>query len=169
MTQTSHQRSIPDHPSGSSWCKKCENFLSLDRFPGRKRQHECRLHRKPKIMIERQKMFKDPSRLGLWRMWHYIYLDSKTVFGHEKLGIFQEHIKKNCLKNSIKPSVESRILPTDPRSPITEDNISLVDRIGRMVLTNTWKLTKHTETYQTVLKQQVCHSSPVKGTSPQET
>ena len=112
-------------------------------------------------------MFKDPCRLGLWRMWHYIYLDSKTVFGHEKVGIFQEHIKTICSENSIKPSVEVRIVPTDPRRPITEDNISLISRIGRMMLTNIWKLTKDTETYQTVLKQQVLHKSPVKGTSPE--
>jgi len=107
---------------------------------------------------ERQKALKDPCRLGLWRMWHYIYLDSKTVFGHEKVAILQKHIKKICSENNIKPSVELRILPTDPRRPITEDNISLISRIGRMMLTHIWKITKDTETYQTVLKQQGLHN-----------
>ena len=144
---------IPDHPSGERWCKSCNCFLNVEEFPVGAKRFECRIHRRPRSKIQRTKMFKDASKLGVWRMWHRVYLDSKAVFGHQRLGILQEDIKKFCIEAGTEPSTELRVVPTDPLQQISVQNISLVNKIDRIMLAKVWKLSKDPDRYKAVLKQ----------------
>lgn len=146
---------VPDHPTAGRWCKNCRTFLPLENFPLGRRSYQCKLHTWPIAKARRDKCFSlQPQKLGLWRMWHYAYLDSKAVFLCSGWSLMQDDIQKLCDKTAVMPSNQLRVVPLNPRSPLTTGNIAVVSRLGRTLLVKIWKVSKDVDMYVSALKLQ---------------
>jgi hypothetical protein len=65
----------------------------------------------------REEMFRaNPGKHALWMMWHYSYMDSKSVFLN-KAHMTQEDIREACKESGTEPSHNLRMVPWDPEIP----------------------------------------------------
>ena len=159
MTCTTHntcstgsREPIPDHPAGR-WCTKCKEFLPLNSFRTGHRTYQCKLHAWPGFKEKRQRMFADPIKFGLWRMWNTGYHDARKVYGHQKpiCVAGQANIQELCSEQNISPSPELRIVPIDPSRPMLKGNIAIVGKAARAVLVNIWRNGTDKQVYSAVL------------------
>ena len=153
--QTTIMPFIPDHPTAGRWCKGCKDFRPVTEFSTTRRSFECRIHASASQKSRRNKSFaSNPVKNELWHMWQNVYADSRSVFLKEGWCLAQHAIQVLCEKNNIKPSSSLRLVPINPKKPITRDNVLIVSRATRTLLTKMWKISGDKALYLSALEKQ---------------
>lgn len=150
----SNRRStVPDHPEGR-WCKECQEFKQLDCFRKGNRTYVCKLHVWPRIKEKRKRKFEDPVKHGLWKMWNLAYNDSRIIYGHagQKSLAGQPSIHELCNQKGLLPSSDLRIVPINPKHPMIDGNMNVVDKEGRTMLVNIWRNSSDEQLYAQALQ-----------------
>lgn len=108
---------------------------------------------KASIKEKRNKIYGDPVKLALWKMWNLAYSDSKNIFGFPASGNLagQPVMHELCRRQGIVPSTGVRIVPINPHEPMLEGNIAAVDKEGRMMLVTIWRNGRKEEVYRQAL------------------
>jgi hypothetical protein len=146
---------IPDDPVRGRWCRTCEEFRPINEFSTKLREYRCQKHSAAMQKKRRNKLFaSDENRPALWRMWHHIYTDSRSTYVKDGWCLSQSDILALCEEKSITPSVVIRIAPKNPTKAVTKDNILIVSKGGRQLLTKLWKLTGDEALYTSMLEKQ---------------
>ena len=98
----------------------------------------------------------NPGKRVLWMMWHYNYMDSKSVF-HNKPSMTQEEIREACTASGTEPSHNLRMVPWDPALPTSRGNFAIVNIKARALAVKVWRHSKDEDVYRLVLgKEAVC-------------
>ena len=146
---------IPDHPTAGRWCKGCQDFRPVIEFSATRRSFECRAHAAVSQKARRTKSFaSNPVKNKLWHMWQNVYADSRTVFSKEGWCLAQYDIQVLCEKNNLEPSSSLRLVPISPEKPITKENVLIVSRASRTLLTKVWKISRDKALYRVALEKQ---------------
>ena len=95
-----------------------------------------------------------PGKYALWMLWHYCYMDSKTVF-QNKASMTQQDIKEACEEAGILLSPEIRMVPLDPTKPTSRKNFAFVSVKARGVLARIWRHSKGGDMYRVVLEKEL--------------
>ena len=103
----------------------------------------------------------NPGKHALWMMWHYSYMDSKSVF-HNKACMTQEDIREACTEAGTEPSQNLRIVPWDPALPTSRANFAIVNIKARALVVKVWRHSKDKDVYRLVLGKEAvcCRSQP---------
>ena len=96
----------------------------------------------------------NPGKYALWMMWHYSYMDSKSVF-QNKASMTQGDIKAACEEAGTLPSPELRVVPLDPTQPTSRENFALVPVRARAILAKVWRHSKDGEVYRVVVEKEL--------------
>lgn len=106
---------VPDHPSGSRFCRRCASFLPISEFHGGTvRRFECKKHALERASRYRKNSRPDPSKTCIARVWHALWADSKAVFGRRGAGLTKAEVLRLFLDNGIQPHTSLRVVPRDP-------------------------------------------------------
>jgi hypothetical protein len=87
-------------------------------------------------------------------MWQTVYADSRTVFSKEGWCLAQCDTQALCAENNVAPSGIIRLVPISPEKPITKDNVLIVSRASRTLLTKVWKISRDRSLYLSALEKQ---------------
>jgi hypothetical protein len=146
---------IPDHPTVGRWCKGCKDFRPVIDFSATRRSFECRAHASASQKARRTKSFaSNPIKNEVWHMWQNVYADSRSVFSKEGWCLAQYDIQVLCERNNVEPSGRLRLVPICPEKPITKDNVLIVSRASRTLLTKVWKISRDRALYLLTLEKQ---------------
>jgi hypothetical protein len=96
----------------------------------------------------------NPAKYALWMLWHYSYMDSKSVF-QNKAGVTQGDIKEACEEAGTTPSPDLRMVPVDPTQPMSRKNCALVTVKARAILAKIWRHSKDSDMYRVVLEKEL--------------
>jgi hypothetical protein len=109
------------------------------------------------LIHRREEMFRqNPGKHALWMMWHYSYMDSKSVF-YNKACMTQEDIREACTEAGTEPSQNLRMVPWDPALPTSRANFAIVNIKARALVVKVWRHSKDKDVYRLVLgKEAVC-------------
>jgi hypothetical protein len=115
-------------------------------------------------VFRREELFKqNPGKHALWMMWHYSYMDSKSVF-HNKACMTQEDIQEACQESGTEPSHNLRMIPWDPALPTSRRNFALVNIKARALVVKIWRHSKDKDMYRLALGKEAaacCSSLPL--------
>ena len=88
-------------------------------------------------------MLSDPKRRALWNIWHHAWLDSKHLLGKREICISQAEISDLFEKSGVEPDIDKhRVVPRNPRAPLTTENAFLVSLASRKALMALWRSAK---------------------------
>ena len=96
----------------------------------------------------------NPAKYALWMLWHYSYMDSKSVF-QNKAGVTQGDIKEACEEAGTTPSPDLRMVPVDPTQPMSRKNCALVTVKARAILAKIWRHSEDGSMYRVVLEKEL--------------
>jgi hypothetical protein len=146
---------IPDHPTAGRWCKGCKEFLPVTEFSATRRIFECKAHAAASQKARRIQSFaSNDIKPALWKMWQTVYADSRSVFSKEGWSLAQGDIEALCAENNVAPSGILRLVPIRPEKPITKDNVLVVSKASRALLTRVWKISRDRSLYLSALEKQ---------------
>lgn len=125
---------IPDHPSGSRFCRQCSSFLPLSQFHRGVRRFECKKHALERFRRYRRHARPDAEKRAVSRVWHALWVDTKMVFHREKAGLTQADVRHLFAREGIQPDLGWRVVPKDPEDAWTCHNAALVPKEVRKEL-----------------------------------
>mmetsp|Transcript_33473 Transcript_33473/g.81622 ORF Transcript_33473/g.81622 Transcript_33473/m.81622 type:complete len:226 (+) Transcript_33473:265-942(+) len=115
VSQPQPMLGVPDHPSGSRFCRKCASFLPISEFHGGAiRRFECKRHALERARKYRSNARPDPIKKSTERVWHAVWADSKAVFGRRKAGLTKAEVLRLFADKGMHPDTTFRIVPRDP-------------------------------------------------------
>jgi hypothetical protein len=94
--------------------------------------------------LSRKKIFlSKPKRKDVWRIWHFAWLDSGCLLGKRGVNITQSEIRDLFRGADIEPDAEEhRVVPKNPCTPLTAENVTIVSPDSRKTLVAMWKIAK---------------------------
>lgn len=142
--------------SNEWYCMQCRGFLPLDQFKSGPKRWVCRRHYNEKWhRVKTEQWKKDPLEKQANIIWQVAYRDSITVF-QLKIEITQAQVLQLLQEHSISTNV--RLLPLEPKRPLSMGNFILASLAIRKVMCRVWKQFECTTEYGRALDQ----AEPVK-------
>ena len=104
----------------------------------------------------------NPGKHALWMLWHYSYMDSKSVF-QNKASMTQEDIREACTESGTQLNPDLRMVPWDPALPISKGNFAIVNIKARALVVKVWRHSKDRDVYGLLLGKEAacCRSQPL--------
>jgi hypothetical protein len=140
---------VPDHPGGVRYCTHCEDFIPITSFPSGPRRFVCKAHMKASAKRSTRKMFSNPQKRALHKVWARCYKDC-SLFQQTGIGIKQSEIDQ-LLKVGVADEIEKNVglyeklarviavVPVDPTKLLCISNAALVSPSTRKLLVKRWK------------------------------
>ena len=125
---------IPDHPSGSRYCRKCSSFLPKSEFHCGVRRFECKKHALERAGRYRKDAHPDADKKAVARVWRALWVDSKKVFGREKAGVTQADVRRLFEVKGMLPDLSWRVVPKNPDDDWDVNNAAIVPKDVRKTL-----------------------------------
>jgi len=120
MLHQTVRTTVPDLDR-ARFCKKCRAYVATSLFmPGQRRY----LYRKHYIAT-RKTRWQTQDKGEAARLWNQGYADAKRIFGHHGVHLSREDIRA-LLIHAPSHRVTLRVLPVDPRRPLSKDNSALL-------------------------------------------
>jgi hypothetical protein len=129
------------------FCIECKEFLPLHLFQPWCRRTICQAHYNERTRIGKQQSWKaNPRKREANVAWQVAYTDSKKIFD-QKLNITPAQVL-TILESANTPTRSNvRLVPRDPREPLSMENFCLTTQKNRMDLANVWRKLKCKKTY----------------------
>jgi hypothetical protein len=131
-------KSQKDTPEGLRLCKKCDAFLTMDKFCKNTLGYECRHHNVERVLMRRNDPQRDPTKKMVEMIWNVLLIDAKKVFRKDTVGVTQMEIERFFVLQGIKPTGNLRVMPNDPAEKWGVENINIVTKRVRKVLLSTF-------------------------------
>jgi hypothetical protein len=131
-------KSQKDTPEGLRLCKKCDAFLTMDKFCKNTLGYECKHHNVERVALFRKDPTRDPMKKMVELIWNVLHMDAKKVFRKKTVGVTQMDIEKLFILRGIRPTRDLRIVPNDPAEKWGVENIDIVTKSVRKVLVSTF-------------------------------
>jgi hypothetical protein len=131
-------KSQKDAPAGTRLCKKCDAFLTMDKFCKNAACYECKHHTVERVLMHRNDPKRDPMKKMIEMIWNILHKDAMKVFHKETVGVTQMEIERFFVLQGIKPTGNLRIMPSDPDEKWGVENINIVTKSIRKVLVSTF-------------------------------
>jgi hypothetical protein len=80
----------------------------------------------------------NPGKHALWMLWHYSYMDSKSVF-QNKASMAQDDIREACTESGTQLNPDFCMVPWDPALPISKGNFAIVNIKARALVVKVWR------------------------------
>lgn len=139
---------VPDF-DGRRYCRVCQDFLPLIKFPRGQRRFTCKTHFWLRVgKRAQQRLTEQPKKRMLSRIWMRLYKD-RCVFGHTVVKLKQTDINsflpdtdldENADVNEILTKLNDIcIMPIYPKSLLDKENVVVVDRGARSQLLQAYR------------------------------
>jgi hypothetical protein len=138
-----------DAPEGMRLCKKCAEFIPLDRFCTNPTAYRCKMHASLDFSLYRQKIMSNPTNKIALRLLSMFRMDRVRIFSKESTPAGEVNpgdILKLFETKRIQPSDQWRIVPIRPDDDWGVDNVDIVSKRVRKVLVATISKTSVDET-----------------------
>lgn len=119
---------VPDH-DGTRFCRGCQEFLPVSRFPAGQRVYACKQHVLERIYRARRLRLADPARKAAEKLWNQCYSDAREL--GLALRLRQADIAKlagAAQALSAQTADGLAVLPEDITADISGANAELVSR-----------------------------------------
>ena len=136
------------------YCKKCDDFLPLDKFKQRKDTKLCYTHLKERDRLNKRRN-QAIRALNSYRT--KAYADMLT-FGMKRININGRDILTILSQDQISNFTNWSMVPRRPDQEITQGNVVMITSAQRRYLVATWKLTKNADEYENNLKNLLQHT-----------
>lgn len=154
---------VPDPPGGVRFCTHCEDFIPIKQFPTGIRRYICKAHMRASCKRSTQKMFQNPQKRALSKVWARAYKDCKR-FEQTRLGITQAELDKLLTVGVVDELRENvalyenlargtAIVPVDPTKILCVSNAALVATSTRKLLLKQLKRSGNRD-YSTLLHKE---------------
>ena len=152
--------------SNTWYCIHCREFLPVDQFKAGPKRWICRRHYNEKWhKVKMERWNQKPQQKQASIMWQVAYKDSVTVF-LLKIAITPAQVLMLLQDYNIPMNTGVRLLPLDPKKPLSLDNCCLTSLAIRKVTSRVWKQFHCTREYDSALGHyQVGWFSPFQSTN----
>lgn len=134
-TTTNTQSETPS----DRYCMECRQVLPIGEFKAGPKRYLCKKHYNAKWhKAKMDKWEKRPEQKQTAIAWQVAYKDSKSVF-QVKLNITPNQVLSLLQTCEVSPSTGVRLLPLDPKEPLSEKNYCLTSLDARKVMCRIWK------------------------------
>ena len=133
------------------YCMQCRDFLPIQQFKTGPKRWICRRHYNEKWhKVKMEQWIKNPQQKQSNIMWQIAYKDSVTVF-LLKIEITPAQVLILLQDHTIPINTDVRLLPLNPKKPLTLDNYCLTSLAIRKVMCRVWKRFCCTSEYEGAL------------------
>jgi hypothetical protein len=133
------------------YCMQCRDFLPIKQFKAGPKRWICRRHYNEKWhKVKMERWNKNPQQKRCNIMWQIAYKDSIIVF-LLKIEITPAQVLILLQDHSIPMNTGVRLLPLDPKKPLSLDNYCLTSLDIRKVMCRVWKRFHCTSEYESAL------------------
>ena len=141
-----------EYLSEKEWyCTKCRSFLPINKFKAGPKRWICKRHCGEKWHIAKMKLWdKYPQQKQASIAWQVAYRDSVTLF-LLKIAITPAQVLLLLQDQNIPVETGVRLLPLDPKKPLSIDNCFLASLAIRKVMCRIWKQFRCTREYDSAL------------------
>jgi hypothetical protein len=138
MHHPSHTIKKPsDAPEGTRLCKKCAEFLPLERFYPNRTTFECKSHIREHTVLRKKMAMSNPFTKVVINLLDILRSDGKRVFNRDTVGINQADIVELFRTKGVTPTNEWRVVPIHPDETWGAHNIDIVSKHVRTILVST--------------------------------
>ena len=93
-----------------------------------------------------KKTLKNPNKKALRKIWQYAWVDSESLLGKRDIHINQAEIRDMFKEIDLELDADKyRVVPRNPRVPLTVENARIVSPDSRRTLVNMWKIAKSSD------------------------
>ena len=133
------------------YCMQCSDFLPIQQFKAGPKRWICKKHYNEKWhKVKMKRWNKCPEQRQCNIMWQVAYKDSATVF-LLKIEITPAQVLMLLQDHTIPVDTSVRLVPLDPKKPLSLDNYCLASLAIRKVMCRVWKRFHCTSKYESAL------------------
>ena len=130
---------------------QCRDFLSIQQFKSGPKRWICKQHYNDRLHKAKMELWnKNPQQKQCNIIWQIAYKDSTTVF-LQKIGISLSQLLTLLQDHAIPVDTGVRLVPLDPKKPLSLDNYCLTSLAIRKVMCRVWKRFHCTKEYESAM------------------